>query len=225
MILALDTSTHVWSVALVEGGKVLGECSWVSNYQARLSPTTIIAHLLSVYDKPMSALTGVAVAQGPGSFTGVRLGMAVAKGIALACQLPFYVVSTLDIVAHGLPTMFIQKGQLIYAVLAAGRGRFILGEYKLANSASCYESVKQPVLLAAHELTHYFQQTELSGQSAWLVGEVDELLTDEEFSLPQNIKLAPPTLRLHRAATLALLALMHEPQDPITAVPFYIKEP
>jgi tRNA threonylcarbamoyladenosine biosynthesis protein TsaB len=98
VVLAFDTATGVATSALVRDGNVLGE---------RASrPVTFLSdidELCAEVGVEASELAGVAVGTGPGSFTGVRIGLAAAKGLALALAVPVAGVSTLDALAAGSP--------------------------------------------------------------------------------------------------------------------------
>ena len=102
-VLAVDTSTMAGGVALVDGDRVVGE----SLLDVR---TTHSERLMLAVDRalgdagwPPASLDGLAVAIGPGSFTGLRIGLAAVKGLALALQRPIAAVPTLDAMAAHLP--------------------------------------------------------------------------------------------------------------------------
>jgi tRNA threonylcarbamoyladenosine biosynthesis protein TsaB len=98
LTLAFDTATSAATAALVRDGKVLGER--VSRAVAVLEDAD---ELLRESSAERSELTGIVVGTGPGSFTGLRLGLATARGLALALELPVAGVSTLDALAAGAP--------------------------------------------------------------------------------------------------------------------------
>jgi tRNA threonylcarbamoyladenosine biosynthesis protein TsaB len=98
LTLAFDTATSAATVALVRDEEVLGER--VSRAVAVLEDAD---ELLRESDAERSELTGIVVGTGPGSFTGLRLGLATARGLALALELPVAGVSTLDALAAGAP--------------------------------------------------------------------------------------------------------------------------
>jgi tRNA threonylcarbamoyladenosine biosynthesis protein TsaB len=98
LTLAFDTATSTATAALVRDGEVLGE---------RVSRAVTVLEdadeLLRASGAERSELTGIVVGTGPGSFTGLRLGLATARGLALALELPVAGVSTLDALAAGAP--------------------------------------------------------------------------------------------------------------------------
>lgn len=98
LTLAFDTATSAATTALVRDGEVLGEA--VSRAVRVLQDAD---ELLRAGGVERSELTGIVVGTGPGSFTGMRLGLAAARGLALALDLPVAGVSTLDALAAGAP--------------------------------------------------------------------------------------------------------------------------
>jgi len=98
LTLAFDTATSVATAALVRDDELLGER--VSRAVAVLEAAD---ELLRDADLGRADLTGLAVGTGPGSFTGLRLGLAAARGLAFALDLPVAAVSTLDALAAGAP--------------------------------------------------------------------------------------------------------------------------
>ena len=82
MILALDTSTDTTGLALFDGERLLAEQLWFSREHATVDLAPEIALLLRRTRTRMQDLTAVAVALGPGSFTGLRIGLALARGLA-----------------------------------------------------------------------------------------------------------------------------------------------
>ena len=102
MILAFETSAKAASVALLEGDKLLGESYQNTGLTHSQTLMVMAEDLLKQCGKTVSDVTAVAVAEGPGSFTGVRIGVAAAKGFAWGGQIPCYGVSTLEAMAESL---------------------------------------------------------------------------------------------------------------------------
>ena len=98
LTLAFDTATEVATSALVDDGEVLGER--VSRAQTLLEDVDALLRQGGAHPSDLGAL---AVGIGPGSFTGVRIGLAAARGLAVALDLPGAGVSTLDALAAGAP--------------------------------------------------------------------------------------------------------------------------
>jgi tRNA threonylcarbamoyladenosine biosynthesis protein TsaB len=125
MILAIDTATRQVSLALAAEDTLLGQAAWPSANTHTVALAPGVERLLSNAGAAPNDLTALAVAIGPGSFTGVRIGIAFAKGMALARSLPLIGVKTLEIVMKGLP---LSEASAI-AVVPAGRGRVIWALY------------------------------------------------------------------------------------------------
>jgi tRNA threonylcarbamoyladenosine biosynthesis protein TsaB len=123
-VLTIDTSSPQGSVALYDG-QYLSTRSWPAG---RSHSTTLLAeihHLLDNAGVEITAVGAIGVAIGPGTFTGLRVGLGVAKGFHLAIGTPLLGVSTLQ--ATALP--FIGYGRTVVAVVAAGRGRLVWAPY------------------------------------------------------------------------------------------------
>ncbi len=118
MLLAIDTSTRYAGVALADSGRVLSCRSWYSavNHTSELMPA--VAQTLEGAGLTVSDLDGIAVALGPGGFSALRVGMSVAKGLAMASGKPLVGVGTLDLEAYP----YLDSGLPVCALLDAGRG-------------------------------------------------------------------------------------------------------
>ncbi len=130
MILAIDTATRSISLALADERTLLAEVTWQSEYNHTTELAPAVEQMLARAAVTTKDLTAVAVAIGPGSFTGVRIGLGFAKGLALARNdLPLIGVRTLDIAVRALP---LDEGEAI-AVIQAGRGRVVWAKYEMRN--------------------------------------------------------------------------------------------
>lgn len=113
MILNIDTSTDVCSVALSDGERVVAHKMIVGTNEHAAKLTPLIQEMFAEQNVAMTSLQAVAVSSGPGSYTGLRIGVSTAKGICFALSIPLISVPTLDIIARGL---FIQCQEAQYAV-------------------------------------------------------------------------------------------------------------
>ncbi|OGC90390.1 MAG: tRNA (adenosine(37)-N6)-threonylcarbamoyltransferase complex dimerization subunit type 1 TsaB [candidate division Zixibacteria bacterium RBG_16_53_22] len=100
MILGIDSSDDYLSVGLSSEGRIIFSRSSLPQAQGKTMLHTFILSVLSQAGHKISDLEGVAVAIGPGSFTGLRVGLAAAKGICWATKLPLAGVSSLMAIAH-----------------------------------------------------------------------------------------------------------------------------
>lgn len=99
VLLSLETSTDVCSVAVHDAGRLLAiaEVHMSQAHAVKLAP--LIKDVMSMADIAMSELKGVAVSAGPGSYTGLRIGTSTAKGLCYALSIPLYSIGTLDSMA------------------------------------------------------------------------------------------------------------------------------
>ncbi len=103
MLLAIDTSTAQVGLALYDGIQILGEMTWTTRQHHTTELAPALAGLLNRSDASMDMVSALGVAIGPGSFTSLRVGLALAKGIALARHLPLIGISTMDVIAGAQP--------------------------------------------------------------------------------------------------------------------------
>lgn len=214
MLLALDTSTRVLGIALYDGVRVLSEKVWASGDHHTVELAPAVDEALVQAGIGVKDLLALAVATGPGSFTGLRIGMALAKGIALTRHLPLIGVPTLDILAVAQPVR-----QLTMAVvLQAGRGRLAVGWYLPGNDAWHFTGKLE--VSGVEKLSRRIQQPTLV---------CGELMEEERRMLARkykNVILASPAHSVRRPSFLAELAWQRwqsgQVDDPITLSPTYL---
>ncbi len=171
MILAIDTATRWLGLALHDGTAVKAELGWhcLNNHTVELTPA--IADLQQRMGISLADLAAIAVAIGPGSYTGLRIGLAVAKGLSMANQIPLIGVSTMDIIAAGFGP---EAGELI-TVVEAGRTRVSTAVYHWQNDG--------------------WQMVELSRIDSW-----DELLERLEGPLTFAGEISPDAMQKIRTS-------------------------
>ena len=131
LILAFETSAKAASAALVEEGKMLAEAYQNTGLTHSQTLLVMAQNLLEQCGKTPADVDAAAVAAGPGSFTGVRIGVAAAKGFAWGREIPCYGVSTLEAMALGFgawqgyvcPVMDARRGQVYNALFHADCGK------------------------------------------------------------------------------------------------------
>ena len=126
MLIAIDTATQTASLALHDGQRVRYESSWEAGWRHTVQLTQRLVQALGDLGLGPQDLTGVAVALGPGSFTGLRVGLAVAKGLVLARRIPLVGIPTLDALAAAQG----RDRRPLLAILHAGRGRICTSTYR-----------------------------------------------------------------------------------------------
>jgi tRNA threonylcarbamoyladenosine biosynthesis protein TsaB len=130
MMLAVDTSTDQAGIAVMGLGRVESELSWVAarNHSRHLSGA--VRTCLTLASGAIPDLTELAVATGPGSFSGLRVGISWMKGLAMSRGLPLVGIPTLDVIAWEASTC----GGPVWALIPAGRGEMFVRAYDGAGS-------------------------------------------------------------------------------------------
>ncbi len=220
MLLAIDTSTRQASVALYEPQRgLMAEQSWISANRHTEELMPAIAGLLRLASITPRDLTAVGVAIGPGSFTGLRVGLAAAKGLVLAQGLHLLGIPTLDV------TAFPHQAQPIpvIAVAQAGRGRLYWAPY--AHGPSGWAAQEPYALSTVPEIANTVVRPMA------FVGELTQ--SDREtltrFAGKQRVLFLSPALGLRRAGVLAEMAFRRleagESDNPATLSPIYLQQP
>ncbi len=214
-LLAIDSSTEQAGVALVDGGRV-AELSWAAGRTQTASLLGQVHHLLGLHCLAVADLGAVAVATGPGTFNGLRVGVGVAKGLVLGLGVPLIGVPTLA--AAAFP--YADSGRPVVPVVAAGRGRLVWAEYR--GGPSGWGTVAPPRNGTVEELVAHLVAV---AAGAIVTGE----LTPEQEELVTGIAgttVAPRLLRARRPAAVAALAwarlLVGETDDPAALEPVYV---
>lgn len=222
MLLAIDTATRNASIALYNEEGVQAEMTWRSRENHTVELMLQIVRVLEVARVAKGDLQAVGVALGPGSFTGLRVGMSVAKGLAFGAHAALLGVPTLDALAlaHALQPL------PIWAVLAAGRGRYSTARY--AAQGSAIRRTSDYALVNAAGLG------ELAAGSAGgegtdrmlFCGEVDKALAELlSGRLGGRAVVAAPAMNVRRAGYLAELAWARftrgESDDTASLAPLY----
>ena len=193
MLLAVDTSTTQMGLALYDGAQVLGEYAWRSGQRHTVELAPAVADLFTRCAVTMNDVNALGVALGPGSFTSLRVGLALVKGLALAKHIPLVGIPTLDIHAHAQP---MSKLPLAVAI-QAGRGRYALGWYKVSRKQWQAQGEARVVTLEA-------LMAEVQSPSV-VCGEFTAE-TRQKIVVNENIQLAVPAGSIRRPAVLAELA-------------------
>lgn len=216
LILALDTATLVSSVALAAPDRLLAELTLQTKktHSERLMPH--IEQLLALADTDKSALGAVAVSIGPGSFTGLRIGLATAKALAYALRIPLVGVPTLAALAFGCPA----PGALLAPTMDAQKGNIYVALYRW--QAGGLEEVMPPVVMehgaAAAELAARAGQALILGEAIYMYADAFR---------QAGHALAEPHVAMPRAGSVALLgarlAAAGVHHDAMTLEPLYIR--
>lgn len=204
-ILALDTSSKAASAAILEEGELLGEIysSVGLTHSQTILPMT--ESLLAATRTALSEIGLFAVTAGPGSFTGLRIGLAAVKGMAFALDTPCLGVSTLESLAYNLlgtpglicPVMDARCGQVYTALFAGGVD---------AAGGGTLHRLREDSAIPLEEL---FGWLEAEKKPVFLVGDGARLCYNrrkEAGGSVEHWQLAPPHLLHQRASSVALAA-------------------
>lgn len=219
-ILAIDTSATAASAALCDENKIIGEFFINTKLTHSRTLMPMAESLLANTNVQTSDITAVAVNCGPGSFTGVRIGVAAAKGLAFADDLPCIEVSTLESLAYNVQS----ANGIICPVMDARCSQVYNALFKC-------DGVKPERLCEDRALSIVELSDELKGynERIILVGDGAELCYNTMKELLPNVELAPMTVRFQRASSTALIALEkfnnNEVLSAAEIMPMYLRLP
>lgn len=215
LLLALDTATQYASIALYDDGMVLAELNWRAQRRHTVELADQIQKLCTLQAVLPTQIQAVAVAIGPGSYTGARIALSYAKGLVAVRPLPLIAIPTLDCLAYAAPA----TEAPVCALVAAGRQRFCWAQY-----ARMPNTLQRQSDWGLHTLPQILERLT---QPTYLIGELDSenrLLLQHHRE--QLTGIAPPALAVRRGAILAELATQRWQQgdsdDPVTLSPIYL---
>lgn len=208
LLLAIDTSTEVAGIGLA-AGEWSAEIIWPAGRMQTTSVLVEIDALLARCGRTIEDVSAVAVAIGPGTFTGLRVGLSVAKGLVLARDVSLIGVPTLSVTA----APFLDAGIGVLAVLPAGRGRVVCAMMVPDGAAIEHRNVTFEEFAAEAESLDLLVVGELSGEQRAVLA-------------ARGVALARAAASVRRPALLAGLAmdrLMNgDVDDPATLEPRYV---
>lgn len=218
-ILSVDTSSSNCSVALIQNQVTLGEISINFNLQHSVLLMPLVEELLEKLNIKPSELSALTVSVGPGSFTGLRIGLAAVKGIALALNIPIYAADALSVLAFGA---FGYQGLLIPMVDALRNG-YYTGIYTFSKGK--LETIMEPAILTLDEL---IDKVKDDPREIMIMGDILSKKSTEELLFQENVVLAPQNLNIPKASTLPYLLqdkiMREEAEDLHTLVPLYMRK-
>ncbi len=226
MQLAIETSSLVSSVALGDSKKLYGELTVQAGLTHSEQLVPHIDMLLAACGKKKQDLTSIAVSIGPGSFTGLRIGLATAKMMAFALQIPIVGISTMEVLAY----QGMYADRLIAVHVDAQKKMVYEALYRFQGTT--LEVVQEPVILpqeeALQKLLSRNEKVLFMGDGA-ILGEKRIIAAQEGAGVAaEDFCLAPPTLRIPRAGALLEAAKERTDQglfdDVVTLVPFYMRK-
>jgi tRNA threonylcarbamoyl adenosine modification protein YeaZ len=159
VILAIDTSTDTASLALAQDKIVLAELTWRSkqNHTTQLLPN--LNQLFTLTGITAKDLTAVVVAQGPGSFNGLRVGVSAAKGLAFSLEIPIIGINSLEVAAY----QYAETGLPVCAIFNAGRSEVATATYQ-KKYGKWQQLVKADIVTVEHLCKHTTNKTLFCGE-------------------------------------------------------------
>ncbi len=214
MLLALDTSTQSIGIALYDDPVIIGEMTWrtASHHTVELAPA-LVDLMRRCAVKP-SELGAVAVALGPGSFTSLRIGLSLAKGLALAQNIPIIGIPTFEYLVAPQPL----TAEPMLTVLPAGRTRMAVQQF--AADSGSWQAVDEAQVMTPEEISD-----RITGPTR-ICGEMNAVERQTIGRKWKNAMIAPPALAMRRPSVLAEMAWKRwkegQVDDPILLSPIYL---
>ena len=212
-ILGIDTTGQTASAALVEGDKLIAE--FTMNYKLTHSQTILpmIADILERTETDKASIDCIACACGPGSFTGLRIGAATAKGFALALDKPIVAVPTLDALAYNV----FETNKFICPIMDARRNQVYTGIYEFCKEEIpekessehqlVMHSIKEQCAIAVDELVEELNRL---GREVIFLGDGVPVYREQILQkLTVPCSFAPAANNRQRAASVASLGAVY----------------
>lgn len=204
-ILALDSSGLVAGVALVEDDVLIAE--YTTNYKKTHSQTLLpmLDEIKKMVELDLHSLDVIAVAAGPGSFTGLRIGSATAKGLGLSLGVPLAAVPTVDAMAYNL----YGADRLICPIMDARRSQVYTGLYRFERTPEAYRlrAVMEQCALPVYKLA---EKINAAGEDVIFLGDGVPVYRDvlgDVLRVPYSF--APANCSRQRAASVAVLGAQY----------------
>ena len=214
LILAFESSARPASVALLRDGSLLSQYSQCSALTHSRTLLPMAEDMLKNAELTIGDVDLFAVAHGPGSFTGVRIGVSTVKGLAWAANKPCVGVSTLEAMAwHGLAA-----GGVVCPVMDARRGQVYNALFEIRNGKPVRLCGDRPIAL--EELAPQLRELE---SPAFLVGDGAAITAKYLETVGIPFRMAPENLRWQSAWGVAMAASEREPGTADSLLPVYLR--
>lgn len=216
LILGIETSAKACSAALCRDGELLAQSYARTRLTHSRTLLPMIEDMLSNTETPKNAVDAIAVAQGPGSFTGIRIGISTAKGLCWGLNVPAIGVSTLEAMAQS--ARFAPENTVICPAMDARRSQLYNALFTVRNGAVVRLTPDRAI--AADALAG-----ELSGcgKSVWILGDGWEICEKDLRAGGVECTVAPEELRWQTAFGVCLAALGKTPVGAEDLLPVYLR--
>lgn len=218
-VLSIDSATEAATCAVIEDDKLLGEITFNYKKQHSVILMTIIDSLLKNINADISTIDGFVVSKGPGSFTGLRIGMSTIKGLSQGSNKPFISISSLDALAYNMA----YTSGIICPILNALRGNVYTALYQFqGTNLNRFTDYK---IISITELLTLIKEQK---KSVTFIGDGIKLFKEQIQKELPKANFAPVHLNLVRAAALGELGLKKlvqgESDNLYNSAPIYIRK-
>lgn len=213
-ILAIDTSALTATVAILSEDTLIGEISTTTKLTHSQTLMPMIDELLRKVSLDITDIDLFACSEGPGSFTGLRIGIGTIKGLAYGLGKPVVAVSTLEALAHNISVTDL----LICPIMDARRGQVYNGLYRY--NKGMLECITEPRALSVEDLCE-----EITEKAIFLGDGVKVHRGKISGLLGGNALFAPPHNQLQKAGSVAFAALDKKPCDAAELTAVYLRKP
>ncbi len=215
LILALESSAKAASVALMEDENLIAQYSQCSGLTHSRTLLPMLEDMLKNTEKKIADVDLIAVAHGPGSFTGIRIGVSTVKGLAWAAQKSCVGVSTLEAMAwHGA-----SSGGLICPVMDARRSQVYNALFEIDDNARPKRLTEDRAI----SLSELAQELRADGREPLLVGDGAKLTYDYLTQAGLACRMAPANLVYQSAWGVGMAALDKKPGNADDLLPVYLR--
>lgn len=216
LLLALDSSSETIGFAIADRDRLLAEATWRGQRQGTATLLAEAMRALDALGRGPGDLVAVAVATGPGSFSGLRVGMGIAKGLALGLGITIIGSPSLAITAEP----FRYAGKPVCATIVAGRGRYAYAVFEERDGRM------RETLPTAHGTGAEIGAALAAYPGAIVCGDIESVATEAIRVTAPAVMVPPAGVRIRRSGALAALAwrriLMGEADDLVALEPIYL---
>jgi len=216
--LAIDSSSKVATAALIKDGILLGEITLNDKKEHSVILMTIMEDLLKFNKLDISDIDGYIVSKGPGSFTGLRIGMATIKGLSFGSNKPYVSISSLDALAYSVSTF----DGLICPIMDALRNSVYTSLYKCSDN-----TLEKLIDYSALDLDELIELIKSKNEKVIFIGDGVDKYKDYLIKNCPDCSFPPNHLNLIRASSLGELGsklLESGKYDDPNSSPIYLKK-
>lgn len=219
IVLSVDSATESASCAVINDNKLLGEINYNYKKQHSIILMDMIDELLQNLKLDITEIDGFVVSKGPGSFTGLRIGIATIKGLSQGVNKPFIGISSLDALAFNMAYC---QG-IICPILDALRGNVYTALYTFNDDS--LERISDYMAISIEELITMLKS---QNKEVTFLGDAADLYKDKLKKELPSVHFAPGHLNVVKAASLGELGLKHlmqgEKEDIFSFAPMYLRK-